>query len=191
MVDVVDCSLEWVRWWCNDIFFDVEVIGWQVYGDIVGLLWMVFNLMDNVVKWSLLGGYVGVRLSQFDVLYVELVVFDCGLGIFVQECCLVFEWFYWLVLVWVLLGLGFGLVIVKQVVFNYGGLLCIEDIDLGGQFFGMLIYVLFFGCWMLILQFFGVMVGVWSMDIENFWGLVNVILVEFQFMCVIQLCSYC
>lgn len=74
MADVVDRSLERVRRRRNDILFDVEVIGWQVYGDTAGLSRMALNLMDNAAKWSPPGGHVGVRLSQLDASHAELVV---------------------------------------------------------------------------------------------------------------------
>lgn len=133
MADVVDRSLERVRRRRNDIHFDVEVIGWQVYGDTAGLSRMALNLMDNAAKWSPPGGHVGVRLSQLDASHAELVVSDRGPGIPVQERRLVFERFYRSASARALPGSGLGLAIVKQVVLNHGGLLRIEDTDPGGQ----------------------------------------------------------
>jgi len=78
MSEVVDRSLERVRRRRNDIHFDVDVIGWQVYGDAAGLSRAVLNLMDNAAKWSPPGGHVGVRLRQLDPSHAELVVADHG-----------------------------------------------------------------------------------------------------------------
>ena len=66
MTEVIDRSLERVRRRRNDIEFDVDVSGWQVYGDGAGLSRAVLNLLDNAAKWSPPGGHVGVRLTQLD-----------------------------------------------------------------------------------------------------------------------------
>lgn len=94
MAEVVDRSLERVRRRRNDIEFDVDVIGWQVYGDAAGLARAVLNLLDNAAKWSPPGGHVGVRLTQTDPVHAELVVSDRGPGIPEAERRLVFERFY-------------------------------------------------------------------------------------------------
>lgn len=180
MADVVDRSLERVRRRRNDILFDVEVIGWQVYGDTAGLSRMALNLMDNAAKWSPPGGHVGVRLSQLDASHAELVVSDRGPGIPVQERRLVFERFYRSASARALPGSGLGLAIVKQVVLNHGGLLRIEDTDPGGQPPGTSIYVLLPGRRMPIPQLPGATAGARSTDIENSRGSANVISVESQ-----------
>lgn len=180
MADVVDRSLERVRRRRNDIHFDVEVIGWQVYGDTAGLSRMALNLMDNAAKWSPPGGHVGVRLSQLDASHAELVVSDRGPGIPVQERRLVFERFYRSASARALPGSGLGLAIVKQVVLNHGGLLRIEDTDPGGQPPGTSIYVLLPGRRMPIPQLPGATAGARSTDIENSRGSGNVISVESQ-----------
>src|SRR5690242_11056871 len=66
MSEVIDRSLERVKRRRNDIHFDVDVIGWQVYGDAAGLSRAALNLMDNAAKWSPPGGHVGVKLTQLD-----------------------------------------------------------------------------------------------------------------------------
>ncbi len=81
MSEVVDRSLERVRRRRNDIEFDVDVVGWQVFGDAPGLGRAVLNLLDNAAKWSPAGGRVGVRLHQVDPTHAELVVSDHGPGI--------------------------------------------------------------------------------------------------------------
>ncbi|HEY0226257.1 MAG TPA: sensor histidine kinase, partial [Mycobacterium sp.] len=135
-------SLERVRRRRNDIHFDVEVIGWQVYGDASGLSRAVLNLLDNAAKWSPPGGHVGVKLRQLDPSHAELVVSDHGPGIPPNERRLVFERFYRSTTARALPGSGLGLAIVKQVVLKHGGLLRVEDTVSGGQPPGASFYVL-------------------------------------------------
>ena len=133
MSEVVDRCLERVRRRRNDIEFDVDVIGWQLYGDAAGLSRAVLNLLDNAAKWSPPGGRVGVRLIQTDPLHAELVVSDFGPGIPPQERRLVFERFFRSTSARALPGSGLGLAIVKQVVLKHGGALWAEDTVPGGQ----------------------------------------------------------
>lgn len=142
MSEVIDRSLERVRRRRNDIRFDVQVIPWQVYGDVAGLSRAALNLMDNAAKWSPPGGRVGVTLRQLDPSHAELVVSDHGPGIPPHERRLVFERFYRSTTARALPGSGLGLAIVKQVVLNHGGLLRVEDTVPGGQPPGTSIYVL-------------------------------------------------
>jgi two-component system, OmpR family, sensor histidine kinase MprB len=141
MSDVVDRSLERVRRRRNDIEFDVDVDGWQVYGDAAGLSRAVLNLLDNAAKWSPQGGRVVVRLTRVDVLHAELVVSDQGPGIPPQERALVFERFYRSTSARAMSGSGLGLAIVKQVVLKHGGTLRIEDTAPGGNPPGTSIHV--------------------------------------------------
>jgi len=133
MVEVVERSLERVRRRRNDIAFDVDIAGWQVYGDPAGLSRAVLNLLDNAAKWSPAGGVVFVRLAQFDPGYAELVVADQGPGIPQRERPLVFERFYRSTAARSMPGSGLGLAIVKQVVLKHGGALRIEDARPGGD----------------------------------------------------------
>ena len=142
MSEVIDRSLERVRRRRNDIHFDVDVIGWQVYGDAAGLSRAALNLMDNAAKWSPPGGRVGVRMRQLDPSHAELVVSDQGPGIPPHERRLVFERFYRSTTARAMPGSGLGLAIVKQVVLNHGGSLRVEDTVPGGQPPGTSIYVL-------------------------------------------------
>ena len=120
MSEVVDRSLERVRRRRNDIEFDVDAVGWQVYGDAAGLSRAVLNLLDNAAKWSPPGGRVGLRLRQVDAAHAELVVSDHGPGIPPQERDLVFERFYRSTSARAMPGSGLGLAIVKQVVVKHG-----------------------------------------------------------------------
>jgi two-component system sensor histidine kinase MprB len=142
MSEVIDRSLERVRRRRNDIHFDVEVIGWQVFGDASGLSRAVLNLLDNAAKWSPPGGHVSVKLRQLDPSHAELAVSDHGPGIPPHERRLVFERFYRSTTARALPGSGLGLAIVKQVVLKHGGLLRVEDTVPGGQPPGTSVYVL-------------------------------------------------
>jgi two-component system sensor histidine kinase MprB len=141
MTEVIDRSLERVRRRRNDIDFDVEVAGWQVYGDAAGLSRAVLNLLDNAAKWSPPGGHVGVRLTQLDPVHAELVVSDHGPGIPLEERRLVFERFFRSTLARAMPGSGLGLAIVKQVVVKHGGTLRIDDTVPGGDPPGTSIHV--------------------------------------------------
>ena len=133
MSDVVDRSLERARRRRNDIQFDVDVIGWQVYGDAAGLSRAVLNLLDNAAKWSPSGGRVGLRLRQVDATHADLVVSDQGPGIPPQERGLVFERFFRSTTARAMPGSGLGLAIVKQVVVKHGGMIRVADTVPGGQ----------------------------------------------------------
>ena len=74
MSEVIDRSLERARRRRNDVQFDVDVVGWEVFGDAAGLSRAVLNLLDNAAKWSPSGAHVGVRLRQLDAAHAELVV---------------------------------------------------------------------------------------------------------------------
>ena len=141
MTEVIDRSLERVRRRRNDIEFDVDVSGWQVYGDGAGLSRAVLNLLDNAAKWSPPGGHVGVRLAWLDPVHAELVVSDRGPGIPLDERQLVFERFYRSTSARAMPGSGLGLAIVKQVVVKHGGTLRIADTVPGGDPPGTSIYV--------------------------------------------------
>jgi two-component system sensor histidine kinase MprB len=141
MTEVLDRSLERVRRRRNDIEFDVNVEGWQVYGDGAGLSRAVLNLLDNAAKWSPPGGRVAVRLTQVDPVNAQLVVSDHGSGISPQERRLVFERFYRSTAARAMPGSGLGLAIVKQVVLKHGGTLWIEDTVPGGNPPGTSIHV--------------------------------------------------
>src|SRR6201997_2672332 len=142
MSEVIDRSLERVRRRRSGIHFDVQVIGWQVYGDAAGLSRAALNLMDNAAKWSPPGGHVGVTMRQLNPSHAELVVSDHGPGIPPHERRLVFERFYRSTTARALPGSGLGLAIVKKVLLNHGGLLRVEDTVPGGQPPGTSIYVL-------------------------------------------------
>lgn len=142
MSDIIDRSLERARRRRNDVQFDVDVIGWQVYGDPAGLSRAVLNLMDNAAKWSPSGAHVGVLLRQLDAAHAELVVSDHGPGIPPQERGLVFERFYRSASARAMPGSGLGLAIVKQVVVKHGGMIRIGDTVPGGQPPGTSFYVL-------------------------------------------------
>jgi len=93
MAEVVDRSLERVRRRRNDIDFDVDIAGWQVYGDGAGLSRAVLNLLDNAAKWSPPGGTVRVQMRPIDQWSVLLEVADASPGIAEQDLPRVFDRF--------------------------------------------------------------------------------------------------
>jgi two-component system sensor histidine kinase MprB len=142
MSEVIDRSLERARRRRNDVQFDLDVVGWEVFGDAAGLSRAVLNLLDNAAKWSPSGAHVGVRLRQLDAAHAELVVSDHGPGIPPQERGLVFERFYRSASARAMPGSGLGLAIVKQVVVKHGGMIRIADTVPGGQPPGTSFFVL-------------------------------------------------
>jgi len=142
MSEVIDRSLERARRRRNDVQFDVDVVGWEVFGDAAGLSRAVLNLLDNAAKWSPSGAHVGVRLRQLDAAHAELVVSDRGPGIPPQERGLVFERFYRSATARAMPGSGLGLAIVKQVVVKHGGMIRIADTVPDGQPPGTSFFVL-------------------------------------------------
>jgi two-component system, OmpR family, sensor histidine kinase MprB len=142
MAEVVDRGLERVRRRRNDVHFDADVAGWQVYGDSAGLSRAVLNLMDNAAKWSPTDGRVHVSLKQVDPSTAELIVADQGPGIPPEERGLVFERFYRSTSARAMPGSGLGLAIVKQVVLKHGGTLRIQDTDPDADPCGTSIHVL-------------------------------------------------
>ena len=142
MSEVIDRSLERARRRRNDVQFDVDVVGWEVFGDAAGLSRAVLNLLDNAAKWSPSGAHVGVRLRQLDAAHAELVVSDRGPGIPPQERGLVFERFFRSASARAMPGSGLGLAIVKQVVVKHGGMIRIADTVPGGQPPGTSFFVL-------------------------------------------------
>jgi two-component system, OmpR family, sensor histidine kinase MprB len=140
--EIIDRSLERARRRRNDVQFDVDIIGWHVYGDPAGLSRAVVNLLDNAAKWSPSGAHVEVRLRQVDAAHAELVVSDYGPGIPPAERGLVFERFYRSMSARAMPGSGLGLAIVKQVVVKHGGMIRIADTVPGGQPPGTSFFVL-------------------------------------------------
>jgi two-component system sensor histidine kinase MprB len=141
IADVIDRSLERVRRRRNDIAFNLDITGWQVYGDGAGLSRAVLNLLDNAAKWSPPGGPVAVRLRQVDAHHAELVIADLGPGIPPEERALVFERFYRSTSARAMPGSGLGLAITKQVVVKHGGTLRIDETVPGGSPPGTSIHV--------------------------------------------------
>ena len=141
MSEVVDRCLERVRRRRNDIEFNVNIIGWQVYGDAAGLSRAVLNLLDNAAKWSPPGGRVGVRLTQTDPLHAELVVSDYWPGHSSAGAAAGVRTVLPVDIGPRMPGSGLGLAIVKQVVLKHGGTLRVEDTVPGGQPPGTSIHV--------------------------------------------------
>lgn len=133
MNELIDRSLERVRRRRNDIQFNTEVVGWQMYGDAAGLSRLVINLLDNAAKWSPPGGPVSLRLRIVDANHAELIVSDHGPGIPPHERALVFERFYRTTSARSMTGSGLGLAIVKQVVTKHGGMIRITETVPGGD----------------------------------------------------------
>jgi len=109
-----------------------------VMGDEQAVALAVSNLLDNAVKYSPEGGFVGVKLTR-EGSWLALAVEDQGPGVPVAERERIFERFYRVdkVRSRALGGTGLGLSIVKNVVLAHRGEVEVQSGDSGGSRFVM------------------------------------------------------
>ena len=101
-----------------------------------GLYQIIFNLMENGIKYNVPGGNLNVTLSQEDDNAIVLVE-DTGLGISKEACCHIFDRFYRVdkSRSRATGGSGLGLSIVHALVENNGGSIQVESqINRGTRF---------------------------------------------------------
>ncbi|MFT7465033.1 MAG: two-component system phosphate regulon sensor histidine kinase PhoR [Pseudohongiellaceae bacterium] len=109
-----------------------------IWGDEQSVALAVSNLIDNAVKYSPEGGFVGVKLIP-EGAWLTLSVDDEGPGVPVVERERIFERFYRVdkVRSRELGGTGLGLSIVKNVVLAHGGEVEVQSSESGGSRFLM------------------------------------------------------
>lgn len=109
-----------------------------VMGDEQAVALAVSNLLDNAVKYSPEGGFVGLKLAREDE-WMVLSVEDQGPGVPLAERERIFERFYRVdkVRSRALGGTGLGLSIVKNVVLAHQGEVEVQSGDSGGSRFVM------------------------------------------------------
>ncbi|MBI3838817.1 MAG: heavy metal sensor histidine kinase [Planctomycetia bacterium] len=98
----------------------------QVNGDADGLRRMLFNLLENAVKYTPERGKVTLDLKRRDG-YVEIVVSDTGVGIPAEHLPNVFNRFYCVDAARHGGGTGLGLAISRAIVESHGGQIAIES----------------------------------------------------------------
>ncbi len=121
LVEIVQRAVARAQRRAQDVWFDVDVIGWEVPGDANALERAVLNLLDNAAKWSPAGATVTVRLRPTGRGTAALHVADTGPGIAETDLPHVFERFYRSSAARTLPGSGLGLAIVAQVAARHGG----------------------------------------------------------------------
>lgn len=91
------------------------------------LLWVIDNLFDNAVKFSLFG-----ILVELIVLDGWVIVWDYGFGILLEDLGCVFDCFFCSISTRMFFGLGLGLVIVWVIVLVHGGWVIVVNYFDGG-----------------------------------------------------------
>lgn len=89
---------------------------------------IVFNLLDNAVKYTPAGGQVSVSLAQ-DAAGVRITVADTGIGMSEEECARAFDEFFRARNEWTahIPGTGLGLSLVKRLVAMQGGTVAVQS----------------------------------------------------------------
>lgn len=80
----------------------------------------LFNLLDNAVKYTAMGGSVAVRVQPWEM-YVEVCVADNGPGIPEEQQAQVFKRFYRAPAVHDVPGVGIGLYLAREIITRQGG----------------------------------------------------------------------
>ncbi len=107
-----------------------------IYADRFSFSTVVYNLIENAIKYSSQGSEISVALTG-DEQYAYLQVADNGIGIPAQEKERIFDRFYRIGTEETrkTKGTGLGLFIVKQVVLMHNGMLEVKDVEPHGSRF--------------------------------------------------------
>ena len=97
------------------------------------LLQVLFNLVDNAIKFTPRGGGIALE-SHSDGLHIRFAVSDTGQGIPPREMGKVFD-LYWQAAATAHLGCGLGLATAKRIVEQHGGRIWVESDPGGGATF--------------------------------------------------------
>jgi signal transduction histidine kinase len=111
----------------------------SVRGDGESISEALINLIDNAVKYSGEGRYLGITTGRVDGnIFVE--VEDHGIGIAKDQQEKIFETFYRVStgLVHTVRGTGLGLTLVKHIMEAHGGSVCVESVPGEGSKFKLL-----------------------------------------------------
>lgn len=138
---VITAAIETVRLVAEakqiQILLDLTTETTLIFGDVIRLQQVVWNLLTNAVKFTPNGGRVIVELRQIEQL-AQIRVIDTGKGIDAQFLPYVFEYFRQADATTTRKfgGLGLGLAIVKQIVEMHGGTVQVASLgeDQGATF---------------------------------------------------------
>lgn len=82
---------------------------------------LIQNLVDNAIKYTPVGGSVGLGLSTANGDWVSIEVTDSGIGILPEHQSLIFDRFFRVDPSHTVPGTGLGLAIVKEIAVSHGG----------------------------------------------------------------------
>lgn len=122
----------------KNIDLDVEIDDVVIRGNeqLMEQVWI--NLIDNAIKFTPEGGYLGVKLTR-ELHSIKAVIADSGCGIPIEDQPFIFEKFYQVKKGKTATGNGIGLTLVKKIVNLHGGRIsCISNEGEGTQ---MIIYM--------------------------------------------------
>ena len=87
---------------------------------------VLYNLLDNAVKYTPTGGHVNVSVAQWEM-YVEIKVSDTGKGISESNQASIFKRFYREEEIHNQPGVGIGLYLTREIVTQQGGYVTVES----------------------------------------------------------------
>ena len=90
----------------------------------------IYNILDNAVKYSEIGGKVEVSISENEM-FLKIQVRDYGIGIESGEENHIFKRFYRVKRVTVQEGFGIGLYLTREIVNRHGGFLVVKRMQPG------------------------------------------------------------
>ncbi len=126
------------RWMERECEFDIELDEIEYTGNEPLMIHVWNNLIENAIKFGKRSGLIKIRLSKYDG-FIEFTVEDDGPGIKDEDKDKIFGKFYQSDSSHKAEGNGLGLALVKQIVELEGGEIRVEDAELGGAKFIVLL----------------------------------------------------
>ena len=98
----------------------------------------LFNLLDNAVKYTSVGGKISVSVVQWEM-YVEIKVADNGKGISESNQAAIFRRFYREEEVHIKPGVGIGLYLTREIITRQGGYIKVVSVPGNGSEFSIML----------------------------------------------------
>ena len=115
---------------CSKKNIDLELLlsGRELFveADMEQIQQVLYNLLDNAVKYTPTGGHVNVSVAQWEM-YVEIKVSDTGKGISESNQASIFKRFYREEEIHNQPGVGIGLYLTREIVTQQGGYVTVES----------------------------------------------------------------
>ncbi|MGO5051492.1 sensor histidine kinase [Lachnospiraceae bacterium LCP25S3_G4] len=96
----------------------------------------IYNIVDNAVKYTPIGGAVKIRIQAYE-LFCKIDITDTGIGIPEEEQAIIFQRFYRSPFVSDSDGVGIGLYLARQIITNEGGYIKVSSFPQGGTTFSV------------------------------------------------------